>query len=85
MDMGPMGTYQLWGLGEQHQGGMMLRPPEMPVSAWLYYVQVDSVQATIDAALAAGGSLVHGPHPVPGGNVAVLIDPQGGHFAVHGG
>lgn len=86
MDMGPMGTYQMYGPQGKTIGGMMTKPPEMPFSAWLFYIWVDDLDAAIASAVANGGTLVHGPQEVPGGSrVANLIDPQGAHFALHGG
>lgn len=84
MDMGPgMGVYQMFGHGGASLGGMMKRPPEMSANAWLYYFRTADLGATIARALGAGGALVNGPMEVPGGDhVAVLLDPQGGLFAV---
>ncbi len=43
MDMGPMGTYQMFGEGTDSFGGMMKRPPGMPSNAWSYYHNEGSV------------------------------------------
>lgn len=82
-DMGPMGLYQLFrpaGL-ERDFGGMMTiadRP-----AAWLYYFNIEGLDAAIERATAGGGALVHGPHQVPGDQwVAVLTDPDGAAFAL---
>lgn len=85
MDMGPeMGPYQMFGLGEKSYGGMMKRPPNVPVSAWLPYFNVESVDQSVTAFEGLGAKLMHGPMEVPGGaRVAVGIDPQGAAFAIH--
>ncbi len=85
IDMGPMGVYQLFatGAGSAAVGGMMKRPPEMPVSAWLYYVNVDAIDAAAARATAAGGKVINGPMEVPGGSwIVQCLDPQGAMFAM---
>lgn len=86
MDMGPMGTYQMFGFSETCMvGGMMKRPPEMPVSAWTYYISVPDLDASIKRAQELGGRLLHGPIDVPGGaRAANLMDPQGAMFSLLG-
>lgn len=50
---------------------------------WTSYITVDSVDATVTAAVAAGGALVFGPMDIPDmGRMATLSDPQGSVFAV---
>ncbi len=83
MDMGPMGTYEIFGKGDKMLGGMMNKPAEMPQAAWGYYIQVDDLDATVARARAGGATLVNGPMDVPGGRVAQLTDPQGVFFALH--
>ncbi len=85
VDMGPMGTYQLFA----HQGtdiGGMMGLGDAPVSCWLPYFGVDvSVSAVITDITARGGTVHHGPIEVPGGAyIAVAQDPQGAWFAVVG-
>lgn len=86
VDMGPEhGIYQLFGRGERNLGGMMKKPAAMPgPSAWLYYITVRDIHATIERVRAGGGMLLNGPMEVPGGDlVAPCMDPQGGAFALH--
>ncbi|MEZ4425541.1 MAG: VOC family protein [Gemmatimonadota bacterium] len=84
MDMGPMGIYQTFHTGQEHpMGGMMNKPPEVPVSAWMHYIRVDDVEAAVDRVKQNGGQLMHGPMEVPGGKVAACTDPQGAWFALH--
>jgi predicted enzyme related to lactoylglutathione lyase len=84
MDMGPMGVYRMFATGGTSAvGGMMTRTPETPVPMWLYYFNVDSTEAAIARATAAGAKLLMGPHEVPGGQwIAQFFDPQGAMFAV---
>jgi predicted enzyme related to lactoylglutathione lyase len=82
MDMGPMGTYQMFGVGEASYGGMMNRPPEMPVSAWLPYFNVPDADKAVARATAMGATVANPPMDVPGGRAAALVDPQGAAFAV---
>lgn len=83
MDMGPMGTYQMFAAGGPAIGGMMTRPPEVPAPAWLYYVNVDAIDAAAERARAAGGQVLSGPMEVPGGSwIVQCLDPQGAAFAM---
>jgi predicted enzyme related to lactoylglutathione lyase len=86
MDMGPAGTYQLFKRSgaDGDMGGMMNRPPEMPASAWMYYINVADLDAAAARVAEGGGQVMHGPMEVPGGDrVCVCSDPQGGWFALH--
>lgn len=83
MDMGNMGTYQIFTLGGAPVGAMYDRPPEIPVSNWLYYVQVPDLDQAVEATKANGGKILNGPIDVPGGRVAQCTDPQGAAFALH--
>jgi predicted enzyme related to lactoylglutathione lyase len=83
LDMGPMGTYRIFGKGETQMGGMMTKPDTIPASAWGYYISVDSIDAAAERVTANGGQIAMGPHEVPGGSWIVQgIDPQGAHFAL---
>ncbi len=84
MDMGEMGTYQMYGRGAQPLGGMFKRPAEMPVSAWLFYIRVPDVNEAVEKVKELGGTLLNGPMEVPGGDlIAQCLDPQGVAFAVN--
>jgi uncharacterized protein len=85
MDMGPMGTYQMFGRNGVVLGGMYNKTAEMPAPpSWLYYVRVEDVQRAVDAVTSNGGKVVNGPMEVPGGDwIAQCVDPQGAPFAVH--
>ncbi len=84
-DMGNMGIYHMFGRDRFTYGGMMNKPAEMAgPPGWLHYVMVDSADTAADRAKSAGGTLLMGPHEVPGGDrIAQLLDPQGVMFAVH--
>lgn len=86
MEMGEMGTYQMFTTGpEESQGGFMQKSPDMPgPSCWLYYARVDDVNAAVKRVESMGGKLMNGPMEVPGGDlVAQFMDPQGCAFALH--
>jgi predicted enzyme related to lactoylglutathione lyase len=88
MDMGPMGVYRLFATSEgatreEAVGGMMTKVPEVPAPFWLYYFNVDAVDATVERVKKGGGQLINGPMEVPGGQwIAQFLDPQGAMFAV---
>ena len=84
-DMGPLGTYNIFGRDRFMYGGMYNKPADMPAPPhWLPYAQVESADAAAERATKAGATLLNGPMEVPGGDrIAVLIDPQGAAFAVH--
>jgi predicted enzyme related to lactoylglutathione lyase len=83
MDMGPMGTYQIFTLGGPPVGAMFNRPPQIPVSNWLYYFRVADLDDAIAKTNAGGGKILNGPMDVPGGRIAQCMDPQGAAFAMH--
>ena len=81
--MGPMGVYQLFDVDGTESGGLMTKPPQVPAPFWTYYIQVDSVTASVEVIKAGGGTVMMGPHEVPGGSWIVQAqDPQGGFFAL---
>lgn len=85
VDMGPMGTYQLFAIGGQDIGGMMSKPPAVPVAHWLYYINVGDIDAAAARVAQGGGQVLNGPMEVPGGTwVAQCQDPQGAMFAMAG-
>ena len=83
MDMGPMGVYRMFGIGDHRIGGMCARPPMMPVSTFAFYFEVPSIAEGIAAVTSHGGQVVNGPMDVPGGSMAQCVDPQGAFFALH--
>jgi predicted enzyme related to lactoylglutathione lyase len=86
-DMGDMGPYRIFAYqgeaGGQPVGGMMTRPPTVPMPCWSYYFNVEAIDAAIDRVNANGGTVVFGPQDVPGGSVIVqATDPQGAFFCL---
>ena len=85
MDMGEMGKYRFIQSGSTTIGAVMRKPPHLPVSAWSYYIGVDDIDRAVEAVTAGGGTIMHGPIEIPGGEFAVNgIDPQGAPFALVG-
>ena len=83
IDMGPMGTYQLFATGAEPVGGMMTKMPAFPNPFWLYYFNVDATGAAMERVTKAGGKLMMGPQEVPGGMwIAQCLDPQGAMFGL---
>ena len=83
IDMGPMGTYQLFAAGAQPIGGMMNKPPQVPVTYWGYYFNVPEIDAGVNRLTAGGGKVLNGPNEVPGGQWIVnAMDPQGAAFSL---
>ncbi len=82
-DMGHMGIYQLFTVNGEQTGGMMNRPPQVPVPAWMFYINVDNIESAVERVRSAGGTVLFGPMEVPGGSkVAQCLDPQGAVFAL---
>lgn len=84
LDMGSMGTYQIFKTSDVPCGGMMTDPGS-PRTYWLFYFVVDDIDAGTERVTAAGGKLLFGPQEVPGGAWIINAeDPQGGMFALVG-
>src|SRR5262249_2753680 len=47
MDMGEMGRYQLFAAGGAPIGGVMTKPPNVPMPFWNYYFQVEGIGAAM--------------------------------------
>jgi predicted enzyme related to lactoylglutathione lyase len=84
MDMGAMGTYRIFGIGDKQMGGMMTTPKGNPMPpTWLYYTETSDLDAALARARKRGATLMNGPMDVPGGRIVQLADPQGAVFALH--
>jgi predicted enzyme related to lactoylglutathione lyase len=86
MDMGEMGTYQMFDRPHGMIGGMMNKPPQMAnvPPNWQIYFRVADVHAAADRIKANGGQILNGPMEVPGGDWIVnAMDPQGAAFGLH--
>lgn len=85
MDMGPMGMYQLFSAGGAPIGGMMTKSGQTPMPMWLFYFNVDDIDAAGKRITERGGQIVNGPMEVPGGSWIInALDPQRAMFAVLG-
>ncbi len=86
MDMGDLGTYQMFNRGARMIGGMMNKPPQMTEvpPQWAVYFRVEDINAAADRVKAHGGRILNGPLEVPGGDWIVnAMDPQGAAFSLH--
>lgn len=85
LDMGAMGTYQIFAMGGMQSGGMMTKPASFPAPFWLFYAGVAQIDAAAERIAREGGQVLSGPMEVPGGAWIVQArDPQGAMFAVVG-
>lgn len=84
MDMGPMGSYQFIGHNGM-LGAMMKGTAEMGPPHWNQFFRVADIDLAVEAVNAGGGSVVHGPMEIPGGDFSLYgVDPQGAHFGLVG-
>jgi uncharacterized protein len=86
MDMGAMGTYQMFNRPHGMIGGMMNKSSEMAAVPpnWQIYFRVPDVHAAAERVKANGGQILNGPMEVPGGDWVVnAMDPQGAAFGLH--
>ena len=84
MPMGDMGDYQFITHHGVPLGAMMTAAAENH-PRWRYYFRVENVDAAKQAVEAGGGTVIHGPQEVPGGDrILIGTDPQGAEFAVVG-
>jgi predicted enzyme related to lactoylglutathione lyase len=85
MDMGPMGTYQLFTIGGTPVGAMFNSPAAQAARYWLFYFNVGDIDAAGKRVTDGGGKIMHGPQQVPGGGwIIQASDPQGAAFALFG-
>jgi uncharacterized protein len=81
MPMGEMGDYVLFQIDGKDVGGMMKKQEMPPMPMWLYYFNVDGIDAAVARITKGGGKIAMGPHQVPGGQwIVMALDPQGGSF-----
>jgi predicted enzyme related to lactoylglutathione lyase len=85
MDMGEMGTYQMFSAGGEAIGGMFNKPADVPAPFWLFYFNVGDIDAATQRVTGNGGKVLMGPMEVPGGGwIIQASDPQGAMFALVG-
>ncbi|CAM3063083.1 VOC domain-containing protein [Sphingomonas antarctica] len=84
MDMGPAGKYHMIRHGSLI-GGVAGVSPGQP-AGWTFYFRVASIPAAVETVKQHGGTIVMGPHQIPGGDHIIIgADPQGAQFALVGG
>lgn len=82
-DMGPMGSYHTFNLGEAKVGGLMKHPMPGAPSCWQAYFYVEDLKASTDRAKALGGTPLIENQPIEGiGAFSLFADPTGGAFAL---
>jgi hypothetical protein len=84
-DVGATGTYQVFSAGARAIGGILTKPPVVPSSSWIYYFNIDDIDAAAKRVTAGGGQILDGPLELPGSTwIAHCTDPQGAVFALQG-
>lgn len=77
----PNETYQMAASKGQAVAGLMTMPPDAPAGmppAWGAYITVENCDATVEAATAAGGTVIMPSTDIPNvGRMAFFSDPQG--------
>lgn len=84
MPMGELGDYQMLDRDGQTFGAVMRHlPGDRP--NWLFYFGVEDIDAGLARLTRAGGTVLHGPQEIPGGEfIVVANDTEGGRFALVG-
>ena len=84
MPMGDLGDYQFLHAGSDTIGAVMGQMPGGR-DGWKYYFLVTDIDAAVDRLRTAGGTLLQGPDPIPGGAFTIVAeDPQGARFGLVG-
>jgi len=85
VDMGAMGSYQLFTIHGTPSGAMFNSPAAQGARFWLYYFNVGNIDAAAKRVGDGGGKIMQGPMQVPGDRwVVQAADPQGAAFALLG-
>lgn len=85
VNVGSLGAYQRFSARGQPIGGMVTKPGKVPVPFWLYYFNIDDIDAAAKRVKVSGGQILDGPVEVPYGSWIVhCTDPQGAIFALVG-
>jgi hypothetical protein len=83
VDMGHSGVYRVFATGNGPVGGMMTKMATTPNPHWLFYFNVDGLDAAVKRVRDAKGTVITDAHEVPGGDwIAHCIDPQGAVFGL---
>ncbi len=86
VDMGPMGVYRLFQVGEKNVAGAMELGADMKgvPSSWVQYISVPDVDAAATRVAANGGVVLFGPRDIPNvGRFVMITDPQGAAVALY--
>jgi uncharacterized protein len=85
MPMGDLGDYQMINDEDGMIGAIMSTAPGNRQPLWTYYFRVAKISAAKMQIEAGGGTVMHGPQEVPGGDhILIGSDPQGAIFALVG-
>ena len=78
--------YHPFSAGGQTIGGMFTKSPDDSLPFWLFYFNVEDIDAAVERVRVGGGQISGGALELPGGSswVARCIDPQGATFALQG-
>lgn len=75
--------YTMINVGKGAGGGMTAKQMPQQPTAWMPYVTVADVKATLAKATSAGGKIMQDYMPIPGmGAIGVFLDPQGATLGV---
>ncbi len=81
----PSDFYHLFASAGQTIGGMLTKLPSVPQPCWLYYFNVDDINAAAERVNAGGGRMLQGPIELSDNCwIARCVDPQGALFALQG-
>lgn len=85
MPMGEMGDYVFVDAAGTTIGAIMQRPADAPPADWRFYFRSPDVEAAAEKVKAGGGTVINGPHEVPGGDrIIVINDPEGVNVGIVG-
>lgn len=85
MPMGESGDYQFINDESGMIGAVMNSAAGNRPSMWTYYFRVPDIDAAKEKIETGGGTIMHGPQDVPGGDFILIAgDPQGAMFALIG-
>jgi hypothetical protein len=84
-EIGASETYQPFSAAGLTTGGMFTKRQAEPVPFWLYYFNVEDIDAAAERVRAGGGVILEDPFELTGGIwIARCTDPQGAAFALQG-
>jgi predicted enzyme related to lactoylglutathione lyase len=83
--VGPRGTYRLFSVGQQAIGGIVTKPRTVRLPSWVYYFNVEDIDAATKRVKERGGQILEGPvEALDGAWILKCTDPQGAMFALVG-